>query len=151
MKKYSQVLVLLLALVLLGMVGCDPAPGFLKEVEPNNDYASSLSFQNRVGEGEISTASDKDYWRLKVETGKRYEIFLRNLEDDLQLMMYTFPSVVSNWGDDEVIGTPQKSSKEGVENEVFTFIATDDWNLQFLVETIYEGVTSYYRISYNEY
>lgn len=154
MKRINHILgVLLGCLLLVGLLGCDPAPGFLKEVEPNDDFDTALSFWNRVGEGEISTSSDKDYWRLKVVAGNRYEIFLRNLEDNLQLMMYVFPSSISGWNISELdsIGT---SDNEGTISETFSFTADDDYNIQFCVEgsgKYPEEETGYYRISYNEY
>lgn len=146
-KRFIVVLIGCMALALY--TGCTPE--MQVEKEPNNTLSTPNRFIGTVVEGEISPAGDKDYWSIKLQKNNKYTFTLSKLTDDLQLMLYVFPETLASW--DISLSTYQElSDTNGTKQEQITLSATENWNIQLLVEgsnTNAGDETSKYRLAYD--
>ena len=75
--------------------------GYTSEEEPNDLPETANEFQgtNISWTGIIENASDKDYYKVYLSAGNTYRFTLNNLQNDLNLMLYT--SDINNIGNSD--------------------------------------------------
>jgi len=98
---FLKLLVCLVAILTILIIGCDLYAGYTSEEEPNDLPETANEFQgtNISWTGIIENASDKDYYKVYLSAGNTYRFTLNNLQNDLNLMLYT--SDINNIGNSD--------------------------------------------------
>ncbi|MDX9809683.1 MAG: pre-peptidase C-terminal domain-containing protein, partial [Sphaerochaetaceae bacterium] len=98
---YLKLLVCLVAILVVLIIGCDLYAGYTSEEEPNDLPETANEFQgtNISWTGKIENATDQDWYRVYLSAGNTYRFTLNNLQNDLNLMLYT--SDINNIGNSD--------------------------------------------------
>lgn len=98
---FLKLLVCLVAILTILIIGCDLYAGYTSEEEPNDLPETANEFQgtNISWTGKIENATDQDWYRVYLSAGNTYRFTLNNLQNDLNLMLYT--SDINNIGNSD--------------------------------------------------